>query len=85
MGAGQIGVRDVGVLPPGTTVWYAAVVGFGARRQRGAKVSYFVVYRTAEGRQRLMTIGRHGSPWTPDTAREEALRLLGDPHFATMR
>ena len=24
------------------------------------------------------TIGRHGSPWTPDTAREEARRLLGD-------
>src|SRR5439155_1991593 len=23
------------------------------------------------------TIGKHGSPWTPDTAREEAQRLLG--------
>jgi integrase len=71
-------VRDVGALQPRTTVWDAAVVGFGARRQRGAKVSYFVVYRTAEGRQRLITIGRHGSPWTPDTARQEALRLLGE-------
>jgi hypothetical protein len=29
------------------------------------------------GRQRWITIGRHGSPWTPETARREALRLLG--------
>ena len=28
-------------------------------------------------RQRWITIGRHGSPWTPETARREALRLLG--------
>ena len=71
-------MRDAGALQPRTTVWDAAVVGFGARRQRGTKVSYFVVYRTAEGRQRLITIGRHGSPWTPDTARQEALRLLAE-------
>jgi integrase len=25
----------------------------------------------------MRSIGRHGSPWTPDTARNEALRLLG--------
>jgi hypothetical protein len=35
-------------------------------------------YRTSEGRQRWYTFGRHGAPWTPDTAREEAKRLLGD-------
>jgi hypothetical protein len=29
------------------------------------------------GRQRWLTIGRHGSPWTPENARREALRLLG--------
>jgi integrase len=29
------------------------------------------------GRQTFRKIGRHGSPWTPDTARAEALRLLG--------
>jgi integrase len=29
------------------------------------------------GRQRWLTIGRHGSPWTPETARAEAIRLLG--------
>ena len=34
-------------------------------------------YRTTEGRQRWFTIGRHGAPWTPETARHEARRLLG--------
>ncbi|GEM_PF-2954869 len=28
------------------------------------------------GRQKLLTIGRHGSPWTPETARKEARCLL---------
>jgi len=51
--------------------------GFGARRQRGTAISYVLFYRTREGRQRWFTIGRHGAPWTPDSAREEAQRLLG--------
>jgi integrase len=41
-------------------------------------VSYVLIYRTREGRQRWHTIGRQGAPWTPDTAREEAKRLLGE-------
>src|SRR5262249_53549895 len=28
-------------------------------------------------RSRRYSIGKHGSPWTPETARKEALRLLG--------
>jgi hypothetical protein len=60
-------------------VWDVAVPGFGARRQRGDAVSYVLFYRNREGRQRWFTIGRHGgAPWTPDTAREEAKRLLGE-------
>ncbi len=42
--------------------------------------SYAVEYRAGRGRRaqkRRYTIGKHGSPWTPDTARREALRLLG--------
>ncbi len=31
----------------------------------------------ALGRQRFLTIGPHGSPWTPDAARREAKKLLG--------
>lgn len=74
----KIGQRVVGALEPGESVYDTAVVGFGARRQKGAAVSYFVFYRTAEGRQRWHTIGRHGAPWTPDEARKEARRVLGE-------
>jgi Arm DNA-binding domain len=46
------------------------------RRQTGSVVSYCLMYRTADGRKRTFTIGKHGSPWTPATARQEARRLL---------
>ena len=65
-------------LKLGETVWDAAVTGFAARRQKGDAIAYVLKYRTAEGRQRWHTIGRHGAPWTPDKAREEAQRLLGE-------
>jgi hypothetical protein len=55
-----------------------AVAGFGARRQKGGAVAYVLKYRNAAGRQCWYTIGRHGAPWTPDTARDEARRLLGE-------
>jgi integrase len=59
-------------------IWDTAVPAFGARRQKGEAVAYFLKFRTAEGRQRWHTIGRHGAPWTPETARKEAQRLLGE-------
>lgn len=74
----RIGLRDVRALQPGETVWDAAVAGFGARRRTGDAVAYVLKYRTSEGRQRWHSIGRHGAPWTPDQAREEAQRILGD-------
>ena len=73
----RIGHREVAGLEPGGIVWDDSVVGFGARRQKGAAVSYFVFFRTQDGRQRWHTISRHGAPWVPDTARAEARRLLG--------
>jgi integrase len=73
----KIGLREVRALKPRETIWDAAVAGFGARRQQSPSVSYVLIYRTQEGRQRWHTIGRHGAPWTPETAREEAKRLLG--------
>jgi integrase len=76
-GRKKIGLKDVRSLPPNSEIWDAAVSGFGARRQYSEAVSYVVMYRTSEGRQRRYTIGRHGAPWTPDTARDEATRLLG--------
>jgi integrase len=46
----------------------------------GAK-SYAVDYRAGSGRgapKRRLTIGKHGSPWTPEAARIEAKRLLAE-------
>ncbi len=73
----RIGLKDIRTLSEGEIVWDASVPGFGARRQTGSAVAYVLKYRTAEGRQRWFTIGRHGAPWTPDEARKEAVRLLG--------
>ncbi len=78
MSGKRIGLREVRALKPGQIIWDGAVAGFGARRQRSPVASYLLFYRTQEGRQRWHTIGRHGSPWTPVTARAEAQRLLGE-------
>ena len=68
----RIGLREVRALLPGEMVWDTAVTGFAGRRQKGEAVTYLVKYRTTAGRQRWHTIGRHGAPWTPETARAEA-------------
>jgi integrase len=73
-----ITIKTVQALEPGQVIWDSgreAVKGFGCRRQRRAP-TYILKYRAA-ARQRFITIGPHGSPWTPDTARREARRLLG--------
>jgi integrase len=65
-------------LEPGSLVWDTgpgSVGNFGVRKQM-RHPRYVVRYRIA-GKQRLHTIGRHGSPWTVETARKEAQRLLG--------
>jgi integrase len=71
----SITIKSVSALEPGKVVWDSAVKGFGCRRQRN-RATYFLKLRD-QGRQRLLTIGPHGSPWTPETARREAKRLLG--------
>src|SRR5258706_12772215 len=73
----RIGLREIRKLAPGKVIWDGAIVGFGARRQKSDAISYILFYRTQEGRQRWHTIGRHGSPWTPDTARDGARGMLG--------
>ena len=53
--------------------------GFGVRVQRGSVKSYILHYRMGAGRGaslRKLTIGKHGSPWTPEMARAAAKRLL---------
>jgi integrase len=55
-------------------LWDTTCVGFGARRQTNGTF-YYVRYRHG-GQQTLRSIGRHGAPWTPDTARARARELL---------
>ena len=71
----KITKRTVDALKPGDIVWDTEVRGFGARCQKSAK-TYVLKYRYGS-RQRWITIGKHGSPWTADGARQQAIRLLG--------
>jgi integrase len=69
--------RSVDALVANSVVWDDEIPGFGARcRGSGAKY-YFLKYRSGS-RQRWLTIGRHGAPWTPEEARKKAIRLLGE-------
>lgn len=60
-------------------VWDSELKGFGLKVTPSGSKVYVVQYRMGgrEARVRRYTIGRHGSPWTPDSARTEAGRLLG--------
>lgn len=58
-------------------LWDAETRGFGVRVSHEGRITYIVQYRF-EGRQRRYKIGSHGAPWTPETARVEARRLLGE-------
>jgi integrase len=62
-------------------LWDAELKGFGLRCSPAGIKSYVVQYRAGGGGRSSpklrVTIGRHGSPWTADTARSEAKRLLG--------
>jgi integrase len=70
----RISFKAIAELAPDQTIWDSDVKGFGVRRQRRAAV-YVLKYRDG-GRQQFLTIGRHGSPWTPETARTEARQHL---------
>lgn len=72
----RITKRQVEGLAPGGALWDADVRGFGVRKQR--RDAIYVLKFRARGKQRLYTLGLHGSPWTVETARAEARRLLGE-------
>jgi Arm DNA-binding domain len=72
----KVGLRDLRSVQSYQNVWDGSVAGFGARRQGGSTISFILVYRAQDGRQRSYTIGKHGSPWSPDTTRQEARRIL---------
>jgi integrase len=75
MTVSRITKRAAEALPQGGYLWDTEVNGFGARRQ--TKGVYYILRYRLKGKQHLITIGRHGSPWTVEMARNEALRLLG--------
>lgn len=78
----KVTLNVVNSLPPQTTVWDTDLKGFCVRRQTSATMSYLVKTRV-HGRIRWFTIGRHGQPWTPETARRQALKILADPEGVT--
>jgi integrase len=80
---GKITIRTVTALAAAdgkeVTLRDTALSGFEVRARAGGAKVYSVRYRTGAGRaapMRRFTIGKHGSPWTPDEARNEARRLL---------
>jgi len=60
-----------------TTYWDDKLKGFGLRIQAGGAGSWIIMYRTYEGRQRKLTLGRIGA-LTPDEARKEARQKLAE-------
>ena len=55
-------------------IWDTLTKGFGLKVTPTGRKVYFLKYRFGR-RQRWYTIGAHGSPWTPETARDEAVRI----------
>lgn len=83
MAIGTITKRAVDAIPlpergKRAYLWDETLKGFGCMVTDKGSKSYLVQYRIGgRGSQtRRVTIGRHGSPWTPDTARDRAKELL---------
>lgn len=81
MAIGKISKRTVDGLRPATRnhfLWDTDLKGFGAKITPAGSISYVIQFRMGgrEASTRRYTIGAHGSPWTPTTARAEAERLL---------
>lgn len=80
MASGKITKRTIDALISSRSegfLWDDGIKGFGAKITKSGAVSYILQFRMGgrEAITRRCTIGSHGSPWTPTTARDEALRL----------
>lgn len=80
MATGKVNKRTVDALKPSAGVgflWDDELKGFGAKITPAGALSYVYQYRMGgrEAKTRRYSIGTHGSPWTPTTARTEAERL----------
>ena len=73
--------RRIDAMQPGETLWDGggkeAVKGLGIRCRKGGTKTFGLKYRVA-GRQRWLTLGKFGSPFTVDMARKRAKSLLGE-------
>jgi len=80
----KITKRTVDTAEPGGATYLVRdteVKGFVLVVTPASAKSYAVDYRVGSGRgspKRRLTIGKHGSPWTPEMARGEAKRLLAE-------
>lgn len=80
MATGRIGKRVVDAMRSAGVagfLWDEDIKGFGMKVTSSGAASYVLQYRMGgrESKTRRYTIGGHGSPWTPATARAEAERL----------
>src|SRR5688572_2346157 len=76
MATGKIGKRSVDALQANGEkqfLWDDELRGFGLQVTPAGAKSYIYQYRLGgrEAPKKRYTIGRHGSPWTPTTARTE--------------
>lgn len=72
----RITLKALESVRDGDFVWDSELRGFAVRGR--ATGLYYVLKTRVKGQQRWFTIGKHGSPWTPDTARKKVLTLLGE-------
>lgn len=80
MPTGKVNKRTVDALrsgPSAAFLWDEDLKGFGVKITPAGALSYVFQYRMGgrEAKTRRYSIGSHGSPWTPTTARAEAERL----------
>lgn len=80
MAIGKVIKRTVDALRAANVegfLWDEDLKGFGVRILASGAATYILQYRMGgrESKTRRYTIGSHGSPWTPVTARAEAERL----------
>jgi integrase len=83
MASAKITKRAVDSVRPGARdsyLWDEELKGFGLKITPAGAKTYLVQYRLGgrAGRVRRVTIGQHGSPWTPEAGRKEAKAILGD-------
>lgn len=81
MATGKITKRMLDALQANAVagfLWDEDLKGFGVKTTSSGSASYVVQYRMGgrEAKTQRYTIGSHGSPWSPATARAEAERLL---------